>query len=199
MYKKTELKMLALETCAVMDVPKNEKIKIMKFIKEKADSEQCMGYILDGKFYHLNESGKKEIKERFLKEQSESEAKRKEIMSRVGKSIGGAVGVARVASHLAKGGKLMPVSFFLTIALNYFGGWVLWSSYRWVRSWFDEASEKCNKYGVNDLKRQLCMKKVKEEYNKKMQALTKQGYKIKQTGRKLNKEEKEEIKKKIKK
>ena len=193
-----KLRILAMEFCFNADIPKETKIKHLEYIKE-ADPYVCLGYILDGKFYQLNEAGKKEIKERFLKEQSESEAKRKEIMSRVGKSIGGVVGAARVASHLAKGGKVMPLSFFLTIALNYFGGWVLWSSYRWVRSWFDEASEKCNKYGVNDLKRQICMKKVKEEYKKKMQVLTKQGYKIKQTGRKLNKEEKEEIKKKIKK
>jgi hypothetical protein len=193
-----KLRILAMEFCSKSNIPKHVKIKHLECIKE-SDPYVCLGYILDGKFYQLNESGKKLIKERFLKEQGESEAKRKETMSRLGKSAGGILGVTKVVAHVARGGKIMPLGFFLTIALNYFGGWVLWSSYRWVRSWFDKASDQCRKYEVNDLKRQMCMKKVKEEYNKKMQELTKQGYKIKESGKKLSKEEKAEIKKKIKK
>lgn len=63
-----KIKILAMEFCSNSKISKETKIKHLEYIKE-ADPYVCLGYILDGKFYNLNESGKKEIKERFLKEQ----------------------------------------------------------------------------------------------------------------------------------
>lgn len=68
--KKSELKILAMEFCFNSDLPAKTKKKHLKFIKENADGYQCIGYILDGKFYNLNDTGKEELKRRFVKEQS---------------------------------------------------------------------------------------------------------------------------------
>jgi hypothetical protein len=62
-----KIKIMAMKCCSNSNISKETKIKHLEFIKE-ADPYVCLGYILDGKFYQLNEAGKKEIKERFLKE-----------------------------------------------------------------------------------------------------------------------------------
>jgi len=67
--KKSELKIMAMETCFMSDLSSKDKKKHLDYIKE-ADTYQCIGYILDGKFYNLNESGKQELKRRFVKEQT---------------------------------------------------------------------------------------------------------------------------------
>lgn len=159
MYKKTELKMLALETCAVMDVPKNEKIKIMKFIKEKADSEQCMGYILDGKMYNLNDDMKDNIKERFLKEQG-YHPYRKTFFAHYGGPTGAAVSGAATGAQIAKAGggaKAAIVGGAAGAAL----GLTQWAGYRLIRSAFDECTKKCGMFKINNPKRQMCLFKCK--------------------------------------
>jgi hypothetical protein len=195
--KKSVLKILAMAEVVESKLPKDIKQKHLEYIKEKADPYQCIGYILDGKFYNLNEAGKLELKRRFVKEIDET--KRKEIMSHVGKSAGGLAAAGGVGYHLISGGKIMPVSFLVHIAKYYAGGFVLWATYRWIRSWFDKCSKACGTLKINDAERQMCMKKCKEQYEKKMIELTKKAYKIKKTGKKLSKEESDKIKKQIKK
>lgn len=82
--KSHEIKILAMESCASSDLPSKIKLNHLKYIKEKADAYQCIGYILDGKFYNLNESGKQELKKRFLKEQTNLSVYRKTAMSALG-------------------------------------------------------------------------------------------------------------------
>ena len=68
--KSNKIKILAMENVVKSkNLTPQEKIEYLNYIKEKASPHQCIGYILDGKFYNLNESGKKEIVKRFLKEQ----------------------------------------------------------------------------------------------------------------------------------
>ena len=55
--KKSQLKILAMAEVVESELPKETKKKYLDFIKENADAYQCIGYILDGKFYNLNESG----------------------------------------------------------------------------------------------------------------------------------------------
>lgn len=81
MKNSTKIKILAMESCFLSDIPAKTKKKHLEYIKEKADPYQCIGYILDGKFYTLNESGKQELKKRFLKEQSRLSVRRKSAMS----------------------------------------------------------------------------------------------------------------------
>ena len=191
-----KLRILAMETCINSNIPSKTKKKHLNYIKE-SDPYVCIGYILDGKFYNLNENGKKELKKRFLKEQND--VNRKHTMSQLGKSAGGIYGVASVVHYAAKTKRIMPVSSLLAIAIMYGGGLIIWSTYRWIRSWFDDATKKCGTLKVNDPQRQICMQKVKEQYNSKMATLSAKANKIKQTGKKLSKEEVEKNKKKLKK
>ena len=195
--KKSELKILAMAEAAESNLPKDVKKEHLNFIKEKADPYQCIGYILDGKFYNLNESGKQELKKRFIQEMDEP--KRKEIMSQLGKSAGGVLGATRAAGDFLKTGKINSVGTILYIAYTYAGGLLLWGTYRVIRSWFDKCTKACGTFKVNDADRQICMKKCKTEYEKKMVELTKKAYKVKQTGKKLSKEESEKVKKQLKK
>lgn len=181
--KTSQLKILAMEFCFNSDLPSKEKKKHLEYIKEEADGYQCIGYILDGKFYNLNESGKKELKKRFIKEQKEE---RKEFMSKFGRSAGGLVGVGNVGYEITKG-RIAPVSFLIHIALTYAGGQIIWGTYRWIRSWFDECTKKCGTFKTNDLDRQKCLQNCKNLRDKKLQELSKKAYKIQQTGKKLNK------------
>ncbi len=86
--KKSELKIMAMETCFLSDLSSKDKKKHLDYIKE-ADTYQCIGYILDGKFYNLNEMGKQELKKRFIKEQTA----RKTAHSVVGAAAGTLGGV----------------------------------------------------------------------------------------------------------
>jgi hypothetical protein len=79
-----KLKVLAMEMVTNSNIPTKQKIEIMSFIKEKANPYQCIGYILDGKFYNLNEAGKIELKKRFLKESSKENVKHAASVAGVG-------------------------------------------------------------------------------------------------------------------
>ena len=79
--KKSDLKIMAMETCFLSELSTETKKRHLHYIKEVADAYQCIGYILDSKFYNLDESGKQELKERFLKEDAKT---RKKVMSVAG-------------------------------------------------------------------------------------------------------------------
>ena len=51
------------------------------------------------------------------------------------------------------------------------GGPVQWAVYRTIRAAFDECTEKCGTYKINNAERQICMQKCKEERNKKISEL----------------------------
>jgi len=87
-----KIKVLAMESAFKSNIPKKQKIEDMKFIKEKADPYQCIGYILDGKFYNLNESGKKELKKRLIKEQMVRTKQAASVVGAAGTTLG--VGIA---------------------------------------------------------------------------------------------------------
>ncbi len=123
-----KLRILAMEFCSKSNIPKKTKIKHLEYIKE-ADPYVCLGYILDGKFYQLNESGKKEIKERFLKEQGTNLTMRR-------KSVHSAVGA--VGSIVSTGGA------------GYLG-------YRAIKGLFSKCARACGVLGLNTTKRQYCL------------------------------------------
>ena len=122
-----KLRILAMEFCFNADIPKKTKIKQLEFIKE-ADPYVCLGYILDGKFYQLNESGKKEIKERFLKEQGTNLTMRR-------KSVHSAVGAV---GNIVTGGT----------------GYL---AYRALKGLFSKCARACGVLGLNTTKRQYCL------------------------------------------
>ena len=116
-----------MEFCSKSNIPKHVKIKHLEYIKE-ADPYVCLGYILDGKFYQLNESGKKEIKERFLKEQGTNLTMRR-------KSVHSAVGAV---GNIVTGGT----------------GYL---AYRALKGLFSKCARACGVLGLNTTKRQYCL------------------------------------------
>lgn len=50
-------------------------------------------------------------------------------------------------------------------------GPVNWVVYRTIRAAFDECTEQCGTYKINNAKRQICMQKCKEERDKKLAKL----------------------------
>ena len=73
MKESDKIKIIAMEFVFNSDIPKKEKIKKLEIIKELT-TFQCIGYILDGKFYKLNEQGEVEILKRFIEEKQKVDA-----------------------------------------------------------------------------------------------------------------------------
>jgi|LSQX01.3.fsa_nt_gb hypothetical protein len=128
MKNNDKLKILAMESCLLNDELsfKNKK-KHLKYIKEESSSYQCIGYILDGKFYNLTTEGKQELKKRFLKEQG-YHPYRKTFFAHA-KGPTGAV-IAGVGTGLHTG----------SVKKSIIGGTVglaKWAGYRLIRGQFD--------------------------------------------------------------
>ena len=133
-----KLKIMAIETATIIDESADVKIKTMKYIKEKANPHQCMGFILDGKLYNLDEFDKMEIEERFINEQGDLTYHRKTAHS-VASGVAGAVT----------------------------GGVLLFPIYRAIRAAFSQCTKACGVLSVNTSKRQYCMISCKVEQTQK--------------------------------
>jgi|LSQX01.3.fsa_nt_gb hypothetical protein len=122
-----KLKILAMETCFNSKLSTKTKKKHLEYIKE-SDPYICIGYILDGKFYNLNEDGKRELKKRFLKEQGTNLTMRR-------KSVHSAIGAT---GSILSGGT------------GYIG-------YRLLKGLFSKCARACGMFGLNTTKRQYCL------------------------------------------
>jgi len=146
-----KLKLITMKSVYFSEKDNKSKIKDLEFIKEKADPYQCIGYILDGKFYNLNESGKKELMKRLLKEKDGYHKDRKTFFAHMqgptGAVIGGVIGAAK---HGASYGAASAATSLAS-----------WAGYRLVRSAFDVCTKKCGTFKINTEKRQLCLFKCK--------------------------------------
>ncbi len=131
-----KLRILAMEFCSNSNIPKHVKIKQLEYIKE-ADPYVCLGYILDGKFYQLNEAGKKEIKERFLKEQGTDPHALKTSGREERKRASSIIGVA-------------------TNPVGYLG-------YRTVKAIFSKCARKCGSFRINSPERVRCLAACKQQ------------------------------------
>lgn len=81
MLNEKDIKIIAMEFVFHSDLPKKEKIQALKLVKDDLNIHQCMGLILDGKIYKLNENGKQELEKRFVSEQEELTKYRKTVHS----------------------------------------------------------------------------------------------------------------------
>jgi hypothetical protein len=175
--------------CSRIRLNKKEKIKHLEYIKEKADTYQCLGYILDGKFYNLNEQGKQEIKDRFIKE-GKTKERRKTAMSVAGITGTGVASAGlggylyhKVKPYIKDANKIFNTSVTKLdvgksigkgVARNTVIGAAGWAAYRGIRAIFDECTRKCGTLKINTAKRQECLKKCKSEYLQKKLKIDKQ-------------------------
>lgn len=162
---KSELKMLAMESVVESKLDKDTKIKHLEYIKEKADPYQCIGYILDGKFYNLNEQGKINLKERFLSEKDGYHPYRKTFFAHYGGPTGSAIsGLASGirASKQTSGSIKNKLAVGSAVGAIVAGsGIARWAGYRAIRSAFDECTKECGTFKINNPKRQLCLFRCK--------------------------------------
>jgi len=135
----TELKILAMESCINSNIPKKEKLDHLKYIKESADAYQCIGYILDGKFYKLNESGQQELKQRFITEQGTALTMRRKAASSTVGAVGSIIGT----------------------------GGVGYGAYRLLKGLFSQCARSCGMFGLNTAKRQYCLVSCKVKVKQK--------------------------------
>jgi len=141
-----KLKLLAMEFVFNSDLPAKKKKQDLQFIKEKADPYQCIGYILDGKFYNLNEQGKIELKKRFI-EEGKGKAYRKTGFSIYGGAVAPALSAAGNIAAVAGDGGVISVPIY--------------PFYRAIRAAFNKCSGACGMFALNTPKRQICLAKCK--------------------------------------
>lgn len=158
--KSSEIKLLAMEVCMESDMTNSEKIKYLKFLKESSPYVS-IGYLLDGKFYNLNEAAKLDLKKRFLNEQG-YHPYRKTFFAHYGGPTGSVVSGATKGAIIAStgGGAKKAIAGGV---LGAGAGLAQWAGYRLIRSTFDKCTKECGTFKINNPKRQLCLFKCKEK------------------------------------